>query len=77
MTTCKCNGWTRSARTSEKCFLLVNLGRIICPFVETLSFGSDFRIRCNESYVLIDEINVSRKMLRHGFELMGGTRMKG
>lgn len=30
-----------------------------CPFIETLSFGSDFRIQCNNSYLIFNQINVS------------------
>ncbi len=32
-----------------------------CPFVEILSFGSDIDIKCNSSYLIFSEINVSIK----------------
>ncbi len=30
-----------------------------CPFIETLSFGSDFDIKCNNTYLIFNETNVS------------------
>ncbi len=38
---------------------IFDLGKTVCPFIETLSFGSDFNIKCNNSYLIINEINVS------------------
>lgn len=32
-----------------------------CPFVETLSFGSDITVKCNDSHLIFSEINVSRR----------------
>jgi hypothetical protein len=31
----------------------------ICPFIETLSFWSDIDIKCNSTYLIFNEINVS------------------
>ena len=30
-----------------------------CPFIETLSFGSDIHIRCNHTHLTFAELNVS------------------
>jgi len=30
-----------------------------CPFIEILSFGSDIDIKCNSTYLIFNEINVS------------------
>jgi hypothetical protein len=32
-----------------------------CPFIETLSFGSDIHIKCNKSYLIFNEINVNNQ----------------
>ena len=32
-----------------------------CPLVETLSFGSDITVKCNDSHLIFSEINVSRR----------------
>ena len=32
-----------------------------CPFVETLSFGSDIHVKCNETFLIFNEINVSER----------------
>lgn len=43
--------------TADK--LIFKVGKILCPFIETSSFGSDIHIQCNSSYLIINEINVS------------------
>lgn len=45
----------------ERKTFLSNIDRSYCPFIETLSFGSDINIKCNNSYLIFDEINVSNK----------------
>lgn len=37
----------------------MDVGKILCPFIETLSFGSDIHIQCNDTYLILNEINVS------------------
>lgn len=50
-----------------KCFIVpleenyhsLKINKIRCPFVETLSFGSDINIKCNNSYFIFNETRVS------------------
>ncbi|CAF3572747.1 unnamed protein product [Adineta steineri] len=34
-----------------------NIDNNYCPFIETLSFGSDINIKCNSTYLIFNEIN--------------------
>ncbi len=40
-----------------------------CPFIETLSFGSDFDIKCNNTYLIFNETNVSIERIKKKREL--------
>lgn len=35
-----------------------------CPFVETASFGSDINIKCNDTYLEFNEINVTKYRIK-------------
>ncbi|CAF0785217.1 unnamed protein product [Adineta ricciae] len=37
--------------------LLSNADKTYCPFIETLSFGSDIDIQCNSTFLVFNEIN--------------------
>jgi hypothetical protein len=39
--------------------LITNADDYSCPFIETLSFGSDIDIKCNNTHLILNEINVS------------------
>jgi hypothetical protein len=36
--------------------VLSSIDKNYCPFIETLSFGSDIHIKCNNSYLIFNEI---------------------
>jgi hypothetical protein len=39
--------------------VLSSIDKNYCPFIETLSFGSDIHIKCNNSYLIFNEITVN------------------
>ncbi len=52
----KCDGKNKFQNKINQNF---SFKEISCPFIETLSYGSDIDIKCNSTYLTFNEINVS------------------